>query len=162
MKKFKFSFETLEKVRKARENEMMRLLSRAQSEYRAASEKKSQLSKELEIAQTELSCIADVDVTPAMIATQWDHITGLKQRLIQQEQAILRAKRGVEKTLRSFLIARRQTRMIEVLREKAYAEYRKQLQKHEAKKLDDIYIMRASRMDTQLEFLVENQEGSVA
>ena len=70
-------------------------------------------------------------------------ITGTKQWIIRADQAILRASRGVEKALRTYLIAKRQTRMIEILYDKEYVDYRKQLAKKEQKDLDDLMIMRA-------------------
>ena len=54
--------------------------------------------------------------------------------------AIFRASKNVEKALRAFLFARRQTRMIESLREKAFAEFKRDLAKKEQKQLDDLTI----------------------
>jgi flagellar export protein FliJ len=62
---------------------------------------------------------------------------------MQADQAITRAKRGLEKALRFYIQARRQLRMMEVLREKEYAEYRQHLLKLEKKEMDDLSIMRA-------------------
>jgi flagellar export protein FliJ len=70
-------------------------------------------------------------------------IFGTKQRIVQQDQALVRASRGVEKALRAYLHARRQTRTIEMLREKQYQEFRKALTKKEQKELDELSVMRA-------------------
>ena len=71
-----------------------------------------------------------------------DFILGTKQRIIQADHVIDRAKRGVEKALRAYLFFRRQTRMIEILQEKAYQEFRKKVARREQKEIDDLVIMR--------------------
>jgi flagellar export protein FliJ len=56
----------------------------------------------------------------------------------------------VEKALRAYLLARRQTRVIERLRERDQEEFRRELSKREQKVLDDQTSMRfglASRME---------------
>ena len=62
--------------------------------------------------------------------------------MIRQDQAIVRASRSVEKALRAYLTARRQTRMIETLREKDYQEFKKMVAKKEQKELDELSAMR--------------------
>lgn len=143
MAKFRFKLEALEKVRKTKEQEALRGLSSAQTAYHAATSHKSNLIGVLEQALAHREGICDSPVTSHEIALATDHITGTKQRIIQADQAILRARRGVEKALRIYLVARRQMRMMEVLREKAFEEFKRAQAKKQQRELDDLYVMRA-------------------
>jgi len=71
-----------------------------------------------------------------------DFITGTKQRILHAERDIARATRVVEKALRIYLHARRQTKMLELVYEKEYKEFRRAQAKREQKLLDDMVIMR--------------------
>lgn len=145
MKKFRFKFQALETVRKAQEDVALRSLAKAQELFREATELKSRLQSVLEESLIRRESLGVIAVESRDFRTEEDFIRGTKQRLVQSDQAIYRARKGVEKALRGYLHARRQTRMIEVLREKAYAEYRENVRKKEQRDLDDLYLMR-SRM----------------
>jgi flagellar export protein FliJ len=146
MRKFRFKFEALERVRKAREDDCLHALSQAQSAFRDAVERKNDRVRELEEALIRRERLGSEPVSVNAFVLEEDFIVGTRQRIVQSEQAILRAKRGVEKALRAYLEARRQCRMIEVLREKASAEFKKERSKQEQKQLDDIYVMRSRLM----------------
>ncbi len=143
MKKFRFQFETLEKVRRSREDEALRLLSIAQGVFKAAQDHKARLQGGLSDSLERREHLADRTIGVLSFQLENDFISGTKQRIIQADQAILRAKRGVEKALRIYLQSRRQTRMIEMLREKAFAEFRIARNKYEQKQSDDLSVMRA-------------------
>ena len=49
----------------------------------------------------------------------------------------------MEKALRTYLAARRQTRMIEILEERAYSQFRRDLAKRELKEQDELVVLRA-------------------
>ena len=143
MKKFRFQFETLEKVRKARESEALRVLSEAQALHARAISHKQELIDGLQMGLRRREALAtNGSTTVQAFVIETDFIQGQKQRIVQADQAILRAKRQVEKALRNYLFARRQTRMIEMLREKAWAEYKIARRKQEQKESDDMTIMR--------------------
>lgn len=146
MKKFNFQFQTLEKVRRTREDEALRALSEAQRAYAAAQEQKNAQLRALESSLVRREEMGGRGAGFAMAAFAFqlenDFIGGTKQRIVQADQAILRARRGVERALRNYIQARRQTRMIELLREKAYGEFKTAKAKHEQKQLDDLTIMR--------------------
>lgn len=143
MKRFEFKFETVLRARKTREEDALRALGAAQRAYQAELSRKAELLSELEEALKRRECLGIEPVGPVAFRLENDFIAGTKQRITRQEQAIFRASKGVEKALRAYLFARKQTRMIEVLREKAYAEYRKARAKHEQKQLDDLSVMRS-------------------
>lgn len=143
MKKFNFRFEAVEKVRKSHEDTALRALGAAQQELLLATSNQDLLKSKLNFALLRREKLANQLTKVLSFKIEEDFITGTKQRIIQAQQAILRAKRKVEKALSHYLKMRRQTRMMEVLREKAYADYKNESSRQEQKALDDLYIMRA-------------------
>ena len=142
-KRFKFSLEPVEVLRKAKENEALRVLALAQTKFQQALEFKQSLINELETSLVRREQLAENAHIARDFQMESQFILGIKQRMIQSDQFILRSRKGVEKAMREFLQARRQTRAIEILREKAFNEYKTQLRKSEQKELDDLYVMRA-------------------
>jgi flagellar FliJ protein len=143
MRKFRFKFEPILKQRKSREEDARAALARAQRTYQAELDRKAKLRADLDgsLLRRERLGSSPIDIVPFKVED--DFIVGTKQRILQQEQAIFRASKAVEKTLRAYLFARRQTRTIEVLREKAYADFRREVIKKEQREMDDLSIMRA-------------------
>ena len=147
MKRFKFSFETLEKVRKARENEALRVLAEAQTKQRLAVEEKNRFISDLHGSLERRAAIASgtqnligIGTSPLQIEDLF--IEGQKIRIQRQETVIFRAMKQVEKAMRAYLLTRRATRMIERLREKALEEHRAAVKKFEQRELDDLILMR--------------------
>jgi flagellar FliJ protein len=145
MAKFRFRFQAVENVRKRAEDEAMRLMGEAQRALQAAKDHKARLEQELADSLERRESIASSGFNVTALQLEDSFITGTKQRIIQADQGIIRAARGLEKAIRAYMFARRQTRMIETIREKDLAEFKKELQKREQKELDDIYVMRAAR-----------------
>lgn len=142
MKKFSFKFEAVLKQRKMREEDALRALGNAQRAYQEELSNKSRLLSTLERSLRRREELGG-DAVPALaFQLEEEYIRGTKQRLVRADQAILRASRNVEKALRAYLNARKQSRAIEVLREKAYEEYRRERAKLEQKRLDDLTVMR--------------------
>jgi len=144
MRKFRFRFAAVEKVRKIREDEALRALGQAQKQVQIAQEKKMQLESEVMNASLRRERLGvEGAVSASLFALENDYITGNRQRIIWQEQAILRAKRGAEKALRAYLLARRHTHVIERLKERDLEQFKKERAKQEQKNLDDITSMRS-------------------
>ncbi len=150
MKKFQFRLATLERVRRNQELACMRLLAEAQQKLIAGKEIKFKLVETLNQSLIRRENLGNEPIPSSVFKVENDFIVGLKQRIIQADQAILRATRAVEKSLRTFLQARRQTRTLEILREKEHAEFKKDLIKQENKKLDELYTTR---------FRLQQEEG---
>jgi flagellar export protein FliJ len=150
-KKFRFRFETVQKVRKSRENETLKALADAQRAFQQALSNRAQLGQRLLLSLERRESFGKnrqpLATTPFQLENSF--IAGTKQRIIQAEHGIQRARRGVEKALRAYLHARRQTKIIESIRDKDYAEYRKAMAKKEQKELDDLYVMRARLKDAE-------------
>jgi flagellar export protein FliJ len=144
MKKFRFKFESVLKIRQTREEEVLRALGAAQRSYQEELSEKSKILSELDEAFKRREKLGSEAVTINAFQIEQNYITGTKQRIIRQDQAIVRASRSVEKALRAYLFARRQTRMIEILREKDFVEFKKAVAKKEQKELDELSAMRTS------------------
>jgi flagellar export protein FliJ len=143
MARFQFKFATVERVRKQREEEALRVLGDMQRAYQAAISHKNKLLSDLAEALVRRENLGQKPVGIVAFKTEQDFIVGTKQRALQADQRILRARRSVEKALRTYMAARQQTRMVEVLREKAFADWRKEQAKKEQRQLDELYVMRA-------------------
>ena len=143
MRKFQFRFETIERVRKTRENEALRVLGDAQAAHRIAVAQKSQLQNDLAFSLERREKLGSEPITALPFQLETEYIAGTKQRILQADQGIFRAMKGVEKALRAYLYARKQTRMIEILREKDFVEFKKARIKYENNALSDLYVMRA-------------------
>jgi flagellar FliJ protein len=144
MRKFRFQFETVLKVRKQREQDALAALGAAQRVYQLEQARKQELEMRLSESLGRRERLGQGSATtPVAFQLEQAFINGTKQRITQADQAIFRASRGVERALRNYLGARRQTRMIEMLEEKAYAEYRKEASRKERKEQDELTVMRA-------------------
>jgi flagellar export protein FliJ len=142
MKKFRFKFEVVLQVRKTQEQEALRLLSVAQKKYQEALELKQHWLNEQKKSLQRRETLGSQEIQISAVHGEQDYLRGVKQRIIQSDQGIMRASRGVEKALRAYLVARKQSRAIETLQEQALAEYRKDRTKHEQKEMDDLMVMR--------------------
>ena len=142
MRKFRFRLEPVETVRRNKEREVLRQLGAAQVDLQKCLQYREELKAKLADALMRCESLADNGVLPPVIAVERDYISGTKQRIIQADQAIFRARKRVDKVLKSYLDARTKTRTIEVLREKAHAEHKRDLSKREQRELDDLTIMR--------------------
>lgn len=157
MKKFKFRFLTVLEVRRKREEEARRMLSTAQRAHQLELAKKAALQRNLGdalfrrerlMSDTE-SADQGIGILPVHLEQKF--IEGTKQRIIQADQAIVRAVRGVEKALRFYLHAKKQLQIMETLHDKDFSEYKKKSSKLEARELDDFNIMRARVLAQELE-----------
>lgn len=142
MKKFRFQFEAIEKVRTRQQEAALRVLADAQRAYQAAVAYKVSLKEQLEETLIRREALGKTPISVIAFRMETDFITGTKQRIIQSDQAILRASKQVEKALRAYLVARRATKMMESIREKAYAEWKKERARYEQKQLEEQYVMR--------------------
>jgi flagellar FliJ protein len=142
-KRFRFKLQPVENVRRSKEQECMRVLALAQTRFQQALQFKIQLIQELEDSLIRREQLGQTATSVMAFLMENDFIAGQKQRIVQADQFILRAKKNVEKCLREFLIAKKDTRVIEKLRENAFAEFKQEIQKKEQKELEELYVMRA-------------------
>jgi flagellar export protein FliJ len=147
VKKFRFKFSTILKHRKTREEEALRRLGEAQAAYQAELREKARISGELDQSLLRRERLGNEPTAIMAFRLEQDFITGTKQRLIRQEQAIIRASRSVEKALRAYLITRRQTQMMERLYEQHFEEFKKERARKEQREMDDLTVMRARMIE---------------
>ncbi len=142
MKGFVFKFESLEKVRKIREDEALLGLARAQTALVQARQKKQELEQCIIDSYERKEKNSGSDIPPSQIAIEAEFVLGTKVRILHAERFILKSERAVEKSLRTYLSARRQTRMIEILRERAISNFKTESQKKDQRRTDDLMLMR--------------------
>lgn len=145
MKRFRFRFETVLDVRKKLEDEALKVLASTQRDRAIALQRKEDLLNEIASAYRRLEAFGDSrssseGVEPFRL--ERDFIAGSKARVVQADQAILRAHRAVERAMRGYLNARRSTRTIEILREKDLEAYKKDRNAAENKEQSELTVMR--------------------
>lgn len=143
MRKFVFKFEVILKQRKAHEEIALRQLAAAQQAYQQAIKVKSDLQEDLKNSLIRRENLGNEPVGIAAFKTEQDFITGIKFRIIRSEQGVTRAMRGVEKALRYYLQTRRQTQVMERLKEKHYRSFKQDRNRKDALEVDDISVMRS-------------------
>jgi flagellar export protein FliJ len=148
MKRFRFRFEAVERARRAKEGAALRALGSAQGRYQAELTRKKSLLSALSLSLGRREQLGREPTLRPAFELENDFIAGQKLRVVQADQAILRATRAVEKALRAYLAAKRQLRAIEKLRELHYLEFRRELAKREKRELDDLHTMRAGLVPT--------------
>ena len=143
MRKFQFRLQTVLGVREAREKEMLRRLGDAQRQVQLAELRKKDLQTALADVLLKRELLGQEAVSVNAFRTVQDFVDGTKHRILMAEQGILRAKRGLEEALRGYLQARRQTRTLELLREKQLQEYKITRRRAEQREQDEMQVMRA-------------------
>lgn len=141
-RKFKFRLEAVERVRRAKEQETLRALAYAQAKYQETLQIKQRLMEDTESALARRETLAKTAQPVLAYQLENELITGNKQRILQSDQAITRARKFVEKALREVIMAKRALKGIELLREKAFLEFKTALRKKEQKDLEEIYTSR--------------------
>ena len=145
-KKFRFRLEVVQNLRKREEDFALKKLAEIQKKFQSLAEQKSKLFRTLEenlLKREDLSGNSQIIHT---FQLHNDFILGCKVRIFQTDQAIGRTRKLVEKALREYLVAKRKTRALELLREKAFREFKKEGQKKEQKDMEEIYTSRAFKM----------------
>jgi flagellar export protein FliJ len=143
-RKFRFRLEAVEKVRRAKEQQTLRDLAFAQAKYQEAIRAKQALMDDTDLALRRRQQLAATAQPVLAYQLETEYITGNKQRMIQSDQAIFRARKVMEKALKEVILAKRALRAIELLREKAYAEFKIEVRKKEQKETEDLYTSRRS------------------
>jgi len=143
MAKFKFQLESVEKVRKMKEQKMLEALSESQRAYLEKIELKRGLLAKKQAAFEGKDSLSGSAAPVNEIRLYEDFIEGLKVRIQRADQAIIRARRFLDQAMRHYIQARKDRMMIDRLREKAYEEFRLAQARLEQKRLDDLITMRA-------------------
>ncbi len=142
MKKFRFKLASVEKVRRTREEEALRLLAQAQNEYQKLLRVKESMLEAIQISLLRREELGREPIPSVAFQIENEFIAGTKLRAAHLDQKIFKAQKNIEKAMRNYLLARRQTRMIEVLREREYEKFKIEVKRKETKLLDELSMMR--------------------
>jgi flagellar export protein FliJ len=147
MKKFSFRFKTLETIRKATENLVLAELGRAQRVLEYEKNLKQKLDLELQSA-------LKARESPAQVLEYqlWDQrILGLKQSILRSMTNIMKAQKLVDRCTERYHHAKKNVKVLEVLKEKDIAEFKQQKNRYLQRQSDDLTVMRFSlnREDSQ-------------
>lgn len=140
---FKFHLESVETLRKSSEQSAQLALAQTQRALQAELNRKISLENQLSLALTQRESLGSTPSITQDFAIQELFIQGLKQQIIQADSAIYRAKKFVDRAMAEVLERRKQRRMIEKLREKAYERFLDEKQRKENREMDDLAVMRA-------------------
>jgi flagellar FliJ protein len=143
MKKFKFKLASVLDIRKKKEQDALVSLAAAQKAYQDALERKQNLIRANGTAFDRRQVLSNQGGPALGFQLEQNFIEGNKKRILQSEQAISRCARGVEKALRVYLFARKQTKMIEVLEENERKNFTQEQKRKEQKQLEELVTMRA-------------------
>src|SRR3954469_16842880 len=102
MRKFRFRLEPVLNVRKSREDEALRALGDAQRALQAELARKAALSQTLSAALARREDLGREPVGANAFQLEHSLILGTKQRIIRQDQSIVRAQRVVERAMRAY------------------------------------------------------------
>jgi len=161
MKRFKFRFAAVEKVRKAREDEALRRLAEARRTHATAvyeleavvAERNRALDRrDVLSARGETLSIVDVGLESHFIST-------VRYRIHRHQMAVARAARGIEKALRILLLARRDLMVMDRIREKDVAAFRAERKKWEMKQMDEVASL---RFGARKESILDEESGGAA
>ena len=142
MLKYRFRYETLLKVRRAKEREALMVLTEKRRGHQEMLEIKQYFLGELEKACSRRERLGIDPTTIAGFQVENDYIRGTQQRISQVDHKLVKTKRNVEKAMEVYSYARKQTRLTEVLYEKSLMAYRKEVSRREQKNADELVLQR--------------------
>lgn len=140
MSKFRFSLETVERIRKISEEKALSDFSLAQKKFLEEVAKKEAAIKARSQAMSDRAALSVA--RPSDYATLENYIQGLSKSIQVADQAILRARRFLNAAFRTYVGAKKSRMMIDSLKEKALAEFKRERAKKEQKEIDDLVSMR--------------------
>ena len=154
MKRFKFRFEAVEKVRKSHEQTAQRIFAEAQRIYQEGIDHKVSLQNLLNKTLISREDLSKNEISSQAFVLETEFIEGTKIRMIQADQVILRSRKRLEKAMRAMVLARKSVNTLEILKEKDFDLYKKIKRKDAERELDDLFVMRSGRAANES----ENQE----
>lgn len=146
MKKFSFRLEAVERHRKLQEQERQVWLAKCLAKMRGTEKNLLDLDMHEVQARREFSALGnpnqDEKVTSASFWLLDQFIKGQQVRRVDLKQQLEVEEQEVGAAYKTFLHARQQKKIMEKLREKRHAQYKQEVQKHDARVQDEQYVMR--------------------
>lgn len=146
MKRFKFRFESVEKVRSVREKQALGEVARTQKLLLDAENYAKSIEEKIAAALSHRENLSNERVGSREYQLADVHVLGLKQERVRAETVVRRAKRSVEKAMARAILARRDLKMVETMKEHDIAEFRRERSHYEQKQYDELSIMRNQMM----------------
>ncbi len=140
MSKFRFNLETVERVRKVSEEKALSDFSVAQRKFLEEVAKKETAIKSREKAMLDRAALSIARASD--YTTLENYILGLGKSIQIADQAIIRARRQLNAAFRVYVGAKKSRMMIDSLKEKALADFKREKSKREQKEIDDLVSMR--------------------
>lgn len=143
MAKFQFQLAAVERVKNQKEQKMLEELAREQRAYLQKIEDKRALLSKKQQAFVQKNELLSRDANINEIRLLEEYIVGLKAQIVRADQAIVRARRFLEQAMRQYLVARKEKKMVDQLKENALTAFELEQDRLEQKRLDDLITMRA-------------------
>jgi flagellar export protein FliJ len=146
MKRFRFRYQALERLRNLQYQEAAKSLASGQYALQQAKNYKVMIEEQQERTSVRLNQIqSQGDLPLDEVWVEQQYLLGLEHRKVYAKNGIQRAEKLVKKALEKFQKNRVELKKVEKLHEKALEHYRSLSRKDETKKLEELYVMRASR-----------------
>lgn len=138
-RRFHFPLETLLKVRRLREREAQRKVAAHRAEIARLDQADEATQREIWAQQAALlDCQCEVRLRPAELSRGWAWIAHLRNTMARRQLARVEMAKELERRQAAFRAARRQTRIIEKLRERRWSAYVSERQRGEQAATDEL------------------------
>ena len=142
MKKFKFKLQGLLRLRELKEHQEKIALARINTEIADSKDRIKKTQKEIEIAYKSLDELTEEGVEGQMISFFPRYIKAKREYIKQQEQLIEQLTLKHTKQISILAHAKGEVKVIENMKDKAHEKFRKEEEKKEQEKIDDIMMAR--------------------
>ena len=143
MVRFRFKLESLSRLRKNKEEITLGIFARAQETLQLKMEEKLKLERSLQETLLRRENLGSTQALNSLsLQLEDEFLTGTKLRITQADRQVVRAERDVEKTRLTYLIAKKERKALETLRDKQEREHQLKSAMHDRKEIEDLIVMR--------------------
>ncbi|MBN22287.1 MAG: hypothetical protein CL678_13480 [Bdellovibrionaceae bacterium] len=142
MKKFKFRFSAVEKIRITQEKEALKKLADAQKKFYDLVAIKDKYRDEISQSYERKKTIEKRDFNSSEIYLEETFVLGNKYRSLINDFSIEKANKVLRNKMTEFIECRQKKEMIQKIKEKDKENFNIQVTKKEQKEVDDINVMR--------------------
>lgn len=144
MKKFVFPLETLLRVRRQHEDVAKRDFALALGRQSRAEEAVREIDRRTAEARAELAALQKGSVDVGKIVSYYRFLSGQEVRRRGALEELKKLEKATETERSKLVEARREKRVVEILKEKHYKRYLQEEDKREQKEIDDVVSTRAA------------------
>lgn len=161
MKRFQFSLETILKLRARKEEEEIRRLSFVVSKLNELTQEKNTNELEISRSYNQISNSAKVGTSLSEYLSIEQYIQGLNRINEDLDQKILKQNEEVDLVRKDVLVARTNKRVIEILKERRYLEWKKKRKKQEQREVEEFNLMIAEQNKSDSITFVSNKSKKI-